>query len=91
VVRRDRAELCSRLRESFEDDQHVTVVLDRRQSDRRGPGSRRVPVVRDRRRWKDRRLPPSGEDRAMWANLGFRVQQDASPRPRPLLPPASTR
>jgi hypothetical protein len=82
VVRRDRADLCQRLGESFEADQRVTVLLDRRQSERRAPQSRRTPGVPERRRWKDRRTLPTGEERASWASVGLRVQQVGPPIPR---------
>src|SRR5262245_44647253 len=38
VVRRERTELCRHLGESFKDQARVTVLLDRRQSERRGQG-----------------------------------------------------
>jgi hypothetical protein len=74
VVRRDRADLRQHLCESFEGDQRVSVVHDRRQSPRRllqGPRSR---LAIERRLWKDRREPD--KDDSMWADLGFRTHQD---------------
>jgi hypothetical protein len=82
VVRRDRADLCRQLGESFGDDQRVTVVLDRRQAERRGPRARKAPVAVERRRWRDRRTPQTDEDGSIWANLGFRTHQARSPGPR---------
>ena len=82
VVRGDRAQLCRQLGESFKGDPRVTVVLDRRRSERRVPRGRNSSVAPERRRWRDRRTPQTDEDRSLWANLGFRAYQDGSPNPR---------
>jgi hypothetical protein len=82
VVRQDRVDLCQRLGESFEAEQRVTVLLDRRQSERRAPRSRKAPGAPERRRSKDRRTPQTGEDRATWATVGFRVQHIGSHSPQ---------
>ena len=71
VVRRDRAELCNQLGESFAADERVAVVLDRRQSERRGRPPRKAPVTGERRHSRDRRTPPTDADRSVWATLGF--------------------
>jgi hypothetical protein len=78
VVRRDRAELCKQLGESFAADERVTVVLDRRQSDRRGRRPRKAPVTGERRHSSDRRTPPTDPDRSIWATLGFGAHPDRS-------------
>lgn len=82
VVRRDRAELGKHLGASFEADQRVTVVVDRRQSERRVQHVQSAPVAAERRRWGDRRAPQADEDGSMWASLGFRVVQERLPGPR---------
>jgi hypothetical protein len=82
VVRRDRAELRRQLGKGFGADPRVTVVLDRRQSERRGRGAQRAPVAVERRQSRDRRTTPSAEDRSIWANLGFQTHPDRSPDPR---------
>jgi hypothetical protein len=82
VVRHDRADLCRRLGESFEADQRVTVVLDRRQAERRAPRARKAPGTPERRGRQDRRAPHAPEDRAVWTSLGFRVQQIGASEPR---------
>jgi hypothetical protein len=82
VVRRDRAQLCRQLGESFEGDPRVTVVLDRRQSERRVPRGGKASVAAERRRWRDRRTPQTDEDSSLWANLGFRTHHDRSREPR---------
>ena len=81
VVRRDRAELCDRLGEGFQAEQHVTVVLDRRQSERRVHAAQNAPVAAERRLWSDRRAPQTAEDRSIWANLGFHTHRNTSPDP----------
>lgn len=91
VVRQDRADLCQRLGESFEANQRVTVLLDRRRSERRAPQSRKAPGAPNRRSWKDRRTPETGEDRAAWSTVGFRVQQVGPPAPGSPAPPPLTR
>jgi hypothetical protein len=78
VVRRDRAELCQQLGESFGGDPRVTVVVDRRQSERRGTRGPDLPVAVERRRRRDRRTPPTDADGPMWANLGFRPHRRRS-------------
>ena len=80
VVRRDRAELCRQLGKSFGADPRVTVVLDRRQSERCVPRGHKASVAAER--WRDRRAPQTDEDRSLWANLGFRAHQDRAPEPR---------
>jgi hypothetical protein len=82
VVRRDRAELCQQLGESFGGDPRITVILDRRQSERRGTRGPLLLVAAERRRWKDRRTPPTDEDGPMWASLGFQPHRDRSLGPR---------
>ena len=78
VVRRDRAELCDRLGEGFRAEQHVTVVLDRRQSERRVRHAQNAPVAAERRLWSDRRAPQTAEDRSLWTNLGFQAHPNTS-------------
>ncbi len=82
VVRRDRVELSKHLCETFESDQRVTVVLDRRLSERRAPRGRKPAVTVERRRGKDQRTAPTDDDRSIWADLGFRAHHDRSPGPR---------
>lgn len=76
VVRRDRAELCQQLGESFGGDPRITVVLDRRHSERRGPLGPKASLAAERRRWTDRRTPPTDQDAHTWASLGFRPHRD---------------
>ena len=82
VVRRDRAELCKHLCESFESDKLVTVVPDRRQSERRARRAQQLAVAVERRRWRDRRTTHTDEDSALWADLGFRAHRDRTLPPR---------
>jgi hypothetical protein len=79
VVRRERGELWRHLGEGFEADPRVTVVLDRRESERRVGRAQTLRLAVERRRWRDRRVPQIGEDRSIWANLGFRVHQASVP------------
>jgi hypothetical protein len=79
VVRHDRTDLCRRLDESFEADRRVSVVLDRRQSERRAPRARKAPGAPERRRSGDRRMSQTDEARAIWGTLGFRVQHVGGP------------
>jgi hypothetical protein len=81
VVRRDRAELCDRLSEGFQVEQHVTVVLDRRQSERRVHDGQNTLVAAERRLWGDRRASQTAEDRSIWANLGFQAHPNTSSDP----------
>jgi hypothetical protein len=76
VVRRDRAELCRQLGESFGADQRVTVILDRRQPERPKRRRHHASVAVERRRGGDRRTPQTDEGRSMWVNLGFSTHQD---------------
>jgi len=78
VVRRDRAELCDRLGEGFRAEQNVTVVLDRRQSERRVRHAQGTPMAAERRLWSDRRAPQTAEDRSHWTNLGFQAHPNTS-------------
>jgi hypothetical protein len=82
VVRRDRPELCEQLTESFGDDPRITVVLDRRQLERRGAPASRPAVRSERRRGGDRRTPATSRDGQVWETLGFRPHRGRSPRPR---------
>ena len=68
VVRRDRRDLYLRLREGFETDPRVGVILDRRHGDRRMESRRVEP---DRR--KQRRRRSTAKDRDLWETAGFRV------------------
>jgi hypothetical protein len=81
VVRRDRPELCARLGEGFQAAEHVTVVLDRRQSERRVRHALNAPVAAERRLWSDRRAPQTAEDRSIWSSLGFQAHPNTSPDP----------
>ena len=72
VVRRDRPELYENLRQSFELDARVRVILDRRQADRRRAG---IPVETDRRR-ESRRQSPAAHELAFWGHAGFSVASD---------------
>jgi len=67
VVQRHKRDIYANLCESFELDERVDVILDRRQADRRGE---RVPVEPDQRQ-RERRTPPPGEELAFWENAGF--------------------
>ena len=78
VVCRDRAELCQQLGESFGGDSRIMVVLDRRHSERRGRPEPKASLAAERRRWPDRRTPPTGQDAYTWASLGFRPHRDRS-------------
>lgn len=82
VVRRDRAQLCRKLSESFEGDPRVTVVLNRRQSERRQRRAWKAPLAVEWRQSRDRRTPPTDADRSIWTNLGFWPRQNNSPDPR---------
>ena len=82
VVRRDRAELCQQLGESFGGDSRIIVVLDRRHSERRGRPEPKASLAVERRRWTDRRTPPTDQDSYTWASLGFRPHRDRSLGPR---------
>ena len=79
VVRRERAELCRHLGESFKDQGRVTVLLDRRQSERRGPVRPEASIAAERRRYGDRRAALTPEDRAMWTSIGFLTFEPAKP------------
>src|SRR4029450_1426715 len=59
----------------------VTVVLDRRQSERRETRGPHLPVAAERRRRGDRRTPPTDEDGPRWATLGFRPHRRRSLAP----------
>jgi len=69
VVRRDKRDLYSNLRQSFEPDARVEVILDRRRADRR---AERGLVEADRRR-QQRRKPLTTRELDIWENLGFRL------------------
>jgi hypothetical protein len=58
------------------------VILDRRQSERRVPRARKTSVPVERRQSKDRRRPPTDEDRSIWASRGYRTYRTRSPDPR---------
>jgi hypothetical protein len=78
VVRRDRADLCTQLDQSFATDHTVTVVLDRRQSARRGRRPIKAPATGERRRFRDRRTPSTDADRSIWATVGFGTYPNTS-------------
>jgi hypothetical protein len=69
VVQRDKRDLYSNLRQSFEADGRVEVILDRRQADRRAEGG---PVGAERRR-QQRRKALTAREVDIWQNLGFRL------------------
>ena len=66
VVRRDRLAMHASLRRSFEPDQRVEVILDRRQTNRR---VRTEAMPTDRRR-QQRRQPPTATEAASWEVAG---------------------
>jgi len=71
-------DLRRQLGESFKADPRVTVVLDRRRTDRRvlyAPGG---ALTFERRRLRDRRVPQTAKDGSLWQILGFRVHQPSS-------------
>jgi hypothetical protein len=72
VVRRDRAELSQELIETFGEDPRVTVILDRRQAERRGAPASRASAGAERRRGSDRRAPATDKDAHVWVSVGFR-------------------
>ena len=82
VVRRDRAELCQQLGESFGGDSRIIVILDRRHSERRGRPEPKASLAAERRRRTDRRTPPTDQNAYTWASLGFRPHRDRSLGPR---------
>jgi hypothetical protein len=84
VVRRDKPDLLRGLRRSFAPDGRVSVIFDRRQVEavpaeadwrqqpRRKADRRAVPEGADRRR-KQRRMPWTVKERALWQDAGFLV------------------
>jgi len=71
VVKGEKLNLYENLRQSFEPDTRVDVILDRRRADRR---METVPVgtePRPQRRREQRRKPPPAEEVAFWENSGF--------------------
>lgn len=67
IVRRGRHDLYLNLRQSFESDTLVDVILDRRRGDRR---VNTVPVGTERRR-QQRRTPLTAKDLAFKEHAGF--------------------
>ena len=67
VVRRDKHDLYANLRETFESETRVDVILDRRQAD---PGGERVPTEVDRS-GQHRRRPLTAKQLDLWDNSGF--------------------
>jgi len=78
VVRGDRTDLRRQLGESFKANPHVTVVLDRRRTDRRAPSALGGVWTFERRRLRDRRMLQTAKDGSLWQTLGFRVLQGGS-------------
>jgi hypothetical protein len=66
IVQRDRPDLMSPLRAQYPD---ATIVLDRRQTERR---RRTVPVPIERRA-RQRRKPLALQDLVMWESQGYRL------------------
>jgi hypothetical protein len=54
----------------------VTVVLDRRQSERRVREMQNAPTAEERRQWSDRRTPQTAGDRSIWTHRGFQAHPD---------------
>ncbi|MGH7265478.1 MAG: hypothetical protein ACREMB_11585 [Candidatus Rokuibacteriota bacterium] len=69
VVRQDKRELYENLRQGFEGDGRVEVILDRRSVARR---EKHRPVVSERRR-TSRRRGLTLEQTALWEGAGFRM------------------
>ena len=69
VVRQDRRELYASLREGFQGDERVEVLLDRRQGDRRT----KKPRAQPERRGASRRRSLSAKEAALWESAGFRI------------------
>jgi hypothetical protein len=69
VVQRDQPDLFRHLAARFDDVAFIEVILDRRQSERRGTAA---PVAADRRRAERRQTPPPDE-REHWAVFGYRL------------------
>jgi hypothetical protein len=69
LVHRDEDKLYHDLRQAFESDPRVTVIKDRRRTDRR---TQTVPVHSERRQL-DRRLPLTANDKKIWQSLRFRL------------------
>jgi hypothetical protein len=63
IVARDHVALCQALQEPFAARGSFTVVVDRRQADRR---QRSQSVLEERRRSERRRLPSLAEDLRLW-------------------------
>jgi len=78
LVRGDRTDLRRHLGESFKADPRVTVVLDRRRTDRRTLSAPGGALTFERRRLRDRRGPETAREGALWQTLGFRVLHESS-------------
>jgi len=78
VVRGDRTDLRRHLGEGFKADPRVTVVLDRRRTDRRALSAPGGALTFERRRLLDRRVPHTATDGSLWQALGFRVLQTSA-------------